>query len=137
MGLGSLLAAMREFRRPGLWLGIWIFGWVLCVVLSLIHPPRIDIDVPDGDKIGHFLAYGTLSAWAVMIFARTRSRWWAAFSLVLLGIAMEFAQGAFTNYRMMDPMDALADTIGVLLGQFLALGRGQTLLQAWDLRIFR
>jgi VanZ family protein len=128
---------MREFRRPNLWLGIWIFGWVLCVVLSLIHPPRIDIDVPDGDKIGHLFAYGILSAWAVLIFARSRSHWRAAFSLVLLGIVMEIAQGALTSYRMMDPMDALADTIGVLLGQLLALGRGQTQLQAWELRIFR
>jgi VanZ family protein len=133
----QLYSALRDFKRPGLWLGIWIFGWILCVVLSLIHPPHIDIDVPDGDKIGHLLAYAVLSAWAVLIFATRRSHWKAALALVVLGIVMELAQGALTDDRMMDPMDALADTLGVLLGQLLALGRAQTLLQGWDLRIFR
>jgi VanZ family protein len=136
MMLSRLHAALREFRRPGLWLGIWIFGWLLCITLSLVHPPRVDIDVPDGDKIGHLLAYALLSAWSVLIFAGPRSRWRAALSLVLLGVAMELAQGILTADRMMDAMDALADTIGVALGQLLALGRGQTLLQRWDSRLF-
>jgi VanZ family protein len=129
--------ALREFNRPGLWLGIWLFGWVLCIVLSLIHPPRIDLEVPDGDKIGHFLAYALLSAWAVLIFATRRSHWQAALSLVLLGIAMELAQGALTDDRMMDPMDALADAVGVLFGQLLSLGAAQTLLQRFESRLFR
>ena len=70
--------ALRAFARPRLWLGLWYFGWLLCIALSLMHPPRIDVDVPDGDKIGHFLAYGLLAAWAVWIFQAPRShryRW--------------------------------------------------------------
>jgi len=112
---------MRAFAKPTLWLGIWIFGWLLCIVLSLIHPPRIDVDIPDGDKIGHCLAYGILSAWAVLIFARRSAHWRAAVALIALGIAIEFAQGYLTSYRTMDVYDALADTIGVLLGQAVAL----------------
>ena len=65
---------MRQFIKPGLWLGIWIFGWLLCMVLSVITPPEVSLDVDNSDKIGHFLAYGTLAAWAVMIF-RTRRAW--------------------------------------------------------------
>jgi VanZ family protein len=127
---------MRSFRRPGLWLGIWLFGWVLCVVLSLVHPPRIDIEVPDGDKIGHFLAYGLLSAWSAWIFASTRARWAAVVALIALGIVMELAQGAFTSDRMMDVYDAWADTIGVALGQLAGVGRAARFLQRLEARKF-
>lgn len=130
--IGDWRAALRDFRRPRLWLGVWVFGWLLCVVLSLMHPARIDLHVPDGDKIEHFLAYATLSAWSVLLFASRRSQWKAALALVALGIAMELAQGALTSDRMMDIRDALANTLGVGLGQLLALGRAQTLLQRWD-----
>jgi len=132
----ALRTALREFRRPGLWLGIWWFGWLLCVVLSLVHPPRIDVELPDGDKIGHFLAYAVLSAWAVMIFARRRGHWWAALSLVLLGVVMELAQGTLTSDRMMDGRDVVADALGVLFGQMLALSKAQNFLQRCDLRAF-
>jgi VanZ family protein len=127
---------MREFRRPGLWLGIWCLGWVLCVVLSLVHPPRIDIDVPDGDKIGHFLAYGLLSAWSAWIFLSTRARWVAVVALIALGIVLELAQGEFTTDRMMDAYDAWADTIGVALGQLAGIGRAKGFLQRLERRRF-
>jgi VanZ family protein len=130
------VTALRAFARPRVWLGVWIFGWVLAIVLSLIHPPPIDIDLPDGDKVGHLLAYGTLSAWAVMLFATRRAWWLAALALVALGIGMEFAQGAFTTYRMQDPRDAIANTIGVLLGLLVARTWMQGWLQALDRRWF-
>ena len=123
------MAALREFRRPRLWLGTWAFGWLLCVVLSLVDPPQLGVDVPDSDKVGHFLAYALLSAWSVWIFASRRSHLLSAIALVLLGIAMEFAQGALTDDRMMDVRDAWADTIGVLIGQLFAFGPARSLLQ--------
>lgn len=131
----GLHSALREFKRPGLWLGIWLFGWLLCVVLSLIPPPRVGFELPEGDKLGHFLAYALLSAWSVLIFASRRSHWKAALSLVLLGILMELAQGMLTNDRMMDSRDIVADTLGVLVGQLLALSQVQGLLQRWDARL--
>jgi len=137
IAMRSLRAALRDFNRPGLWLGVWLFGWALCIVLSLIHPPQVGVEVPEGDKIGHFLAYGLLSAWSVLIFGTPRSRWLAALSLVLLGIAMELAQGALTSDRMMDAKDGVADALGVLVGQLLLRGRARTLLQRWDSRLFR
>lgn len=133
----GLRDALRDFRRPGLWLGIWLFGWALCIVLSLIHPPQVGIDVPAGDKIGHFLAYALLSAWSVLIFEQPRSHLLSALSLVLLGIAMELAQGAFTSDRLMDVDDGIADALGVLIGQLLLPGRARLLLQSWDSRLFR
>jgi VanZ family protein len=130
------VSALRAFARPRLWLGTWIFGWGLAIVLSLVRPPPIGLDVPDSDKLGHLLAYGTLSAWAVMLFATRRAWWLAALALVALGVSMEFAQGALTDYRMRDPRDAVANTIGVVLGLLVAKAWMQGALQALDRRWF-
>ena len=130
------VAPLRGFQRPALWLGLWIFGWLLCVVLSLIHAPGLATDVPEGDKIEHLLAYGLLSVWAVWLFAGRRAQLVAALGLVGLGIAMEFAQGYLTTYRSMDWRDALADTIGVAVA--LQLGRRWPhALQRLDTRFFK
>ena len=127
---------MRPFVRPRVWFGLWLVGWVLCVVLSLIHPVPLGVDVPDGDKIEHFLAYGTLSAWAMNLYASRGSRLFAALSLVALGVAMEYAQGAFTTDRMMDWHDALANALGVAAGQALVLTPARGWLQRIDRRLF-
>jgi VanZ family protein len=128
---------MRNFLKPRLWLGIWLFGWLLCVLLSMITPPDISLDINNSDKIGHFLAYGTLSAWAVMIF-QSKSSWWrSAFALVCLGIAMEFAQGYLTSNRMMDWHDAMANTMGVGLGLCISLLPAQVFLQSIDRKLFQ
>jgi VanZ family protein len=127
---------MRLFVKPKLWLGIWLFGWLLCVVLSLITPPTISIDISNSDKVGHFLAYGTLSAWAVMLFNQRRAWWFSALGLICLGIAMEFAQGYLTTTRMMDWHDALANTIGVALGYCLSFSSRQVWLQQLDQKVF-
>jgi VanZ family protein len=131
------VTVLRAFARPRVWLGIWIFGWLLAITLSLVRPPSIGLDVPDSDKLGHLLAYFTLSAWAVMVFATRRAQWLAALALVALGVGMEFAQGAFTDYRMQDPRDALANTVGVLLGLVIARARMQGWLQALARKWFR
>ncbi|MEO7251130.1 MAG: VanZ family protein [Arenimonas sp.] len=133
----SLHLALRDFKQPAVWLGIWIFGWILCVVLSLMSPPDIDLDLANGDKLEHILAYGLLSVWSVLIFVEPRGRWSAALMLMCVGIAMELAQGAWTSDRAMDAMDALADAVGVLFGQMLAWSSAQTLLQRLDRQIFR
>ena len=128
---------MRAFIKPKLWLGIWVFGWLLCVVLSMITPPNVSLNVDNSDKIGHFLAYGILSAWAVMIF-QSKSGWWkSALALICLGIAMEFAQGYLTSNRMMDWHDALANTMGVGLGLSVSLLPMQLVLLKLDRKIFQ
>jgi VanZ family protein len=129
------VSALREFARPRLWLGVWCFGWLLCIALSLLQPPPIPTDVPEGDKIGHFLAYALLAAWAVWIFRDARGHRRAALALLALGIAIEIAQGTLTTNRMMDAQDAVADAAGVLAGWWLA-SRRPGLLQALERRVF-
>lgn len=129
------MSALREFTRPRLWLGVWCFGWLLCIALSLLAPPPIPAQLPEGDKIGHFLAYALLAAWAVWIFRDARSHRRAALALFALGIAIEIAQGTLTSNRMMDARDALADGAGVLVGWWLAL-RWPAFVQGLERRVF-
>jgi VanZ family protein len=68
------------------------------------------------DKSEHFIAYALLSASAVQLFARRLSWAFVCLLLVLMGIALEFLQGAMGLGRSMDRYDALANSIGVLIG---------------------
>jgi len=125
---------LRDFRRPWLWLGIWIFGWALCIALSLLPP--IPLGGPeDSDKLGHFLAYFTLSAWAVQIFRTRRAQLVAAFALILLGVGMELGQATLTTTRLGDPRDVLANTLGVLTGLALSFTPLATALHRIDQKI--
>jgi VanZ family protein len=124
---------LKPFHRPRLWLGIWLSGWILCIVLSLLPPIPLH-GPPDSDKFGHLLAYFTLSAWAVQIFARPRARLLAALALFALGLTMEIAQAQLTTTRMGDPADLLANTLGIVLGLATALTPLATLLQRLDRR---
>lgn len=136
MAFGTMTVAMRGFARPRLWLGFWLFGWVLCIVLSLVPVPGFDVGVEDSDKIGHFLAYSTLSLWAMMIFRSRPAQAKALFALVLLGLSLEWAQGALTDYRQSELRDALANTLGVLLGGGLGMTPLRHLLVRIDARLF-
>ncbi len=108
------LAALKPLRWPWFWLALWACA-VLVVVVASLTPP-VQLDLPrNSDKVQHFLAYGVLAAAAVQLFA---DRHWrrSGLGLVLLGVALEFAQGALTDNRQADPWDALANAIGVLMG---------------------
>ena len=127
---------MRGFAVPGLWLALWLRGWVLCIVLSLM--PAVDLPGPaHSDKIGHFLAYFMLSAWAVWTFRSRRAHLLAALALVALGIAMEFAQANLTRVRLGDVRDALANTLGVAVGLSLTFTPLQFALERLDRKLFR
>ena len=91
------------------------------IVLSLVpHGPEIDIE--QGDKLGHFMAYGSLMFWFSQLeVSRKRLLWALAF--VAMGIGLELLQ-SLTTYRSYDPMDMAANTAGVILGGLLALTCG-------------
>jgi VanZ family protein len=107
--------SLKPFRRPWLWAGLWALGVAAVVVASLLPGP----DLPNlhvSDKFEHFTAYALLAAGAVQVYARRLSWLSVCIALALLGIGMEFAQGALTTTRQMDAADALANTLGVLAG---------------------
>ncbi|HEX2828763.1 MAG TPA: VanZ family protein [Burkholderiales bacterium] len=111
--------------RP-LWL---VLGWCLVaavVYLSVSHT-SVAPNVENGDKIGHFVAYGTLSLWFVQLFRRPPQRFGACLALVALGVALECVQ-AVLPYRSFDRMDMLANACGVVLGWIAAPPRLPNLL---------
>ncbi|MEJ7745778.1 MAG: VanZ family protein [Luteimonas sp.] len=123
---------LREFRRPALWTAIWLVALATIAVVCLRPVPEW---VPQGfvgiDKLEHFLAYLALSAYAVMLFARPRTQALAGLGLIVFGVAIELAQGAFTA-RTADLGDALANALGVWLGLASASTRAASLLQCVD-----
>ena len=92
-------------------------GWAIAaaiVWLSLTpSPPKMDID--EGDKLGHFAAYGSLMFWFCLLYARECTRLAYAALWIAMGMALEFAQGE-TGYRSFEVFDMLANAIGVLIG---------------------
>ena len=125
--------SFKPLRRPLLWGGLWIAAIAAVVVLSLA--PSVPMpDVRDGDKLGHFLAYFALAAAAVQLYARWPALLGAGVGLVLLGIGLEYAQGALTQTRMQDSADAFANTLGVIVGLSTRLTPFRDVLLQFDTR---
>ncbi len=124
------LPVIKPLRRPRLWTALWLLAVLVVIVVCLIPPPPIDLP-QNGDKVEHFLAYFILSGSAVQLLRRGTPLLWAGVGLVLMGVGIEFAQGALTSNRSADPMDALANTIGVLSGLATALTPLRDILLRW------
>jgi VanZ family protein len=110
----------------------FIAGWVqvvVLVVLCLLPLERMPgPDLTWTDKLYHAGAFALLMWWFAVAQA-TRSHRWSALLLLLLGIAIEFAQG-FVPLRAPSGGDAVADGLGVLLG-WLAARATPRALPAW------
>ena len=93
-----------------------VLGWALVatVVYLSLTPSPPSIDVEQGDKLGHILAYGSLMFWFAQLYARTSVRVGSAVGFVALGIALEFVQAHVG--RDFEVADMAADAIGVALG---------------------
>lgn len=124
---------LRPFYRPNLWLALWVALIALVIAGSLLPADELPKPAFVGiDKLEHFLGYAVLSGYAVMLFERARAHAVAAVAMLLLGIAIEFAQGAITQSRRADAIDVLANTLGVLVGWALRFMRVRHLLQRID-----
>ena len=104
--------------RP-VWLAV---GWAMVtaiVWLSLTpSPPKVDFE--HSDKVGHFLAYGSVMFWFAQLYSERKARLGYAAGFVAMGVALEFIQG-WTGYRDFELYDMLADGVGVALGWAAAL----------------
>ncbi len=108
--------SLKPFKRPVLWAGLWVLAIAVVVVASLVPVSGLP-DVPKNfDKVEHFVAYAALAAGAVQLFARRLSWAIVCVLLVLMGIGLEHLQAQMALGRMLDRVDALANTLGVLAG---------------------
>jgi glycopeptide antibiotics resistance protein len=84
------------------------------VWLSLTSsPPKVDFE--QSDKVGHFLAYGTLMFWFSQLYVERNTRILYAAGFAAMGVALEFVQGEL-GYRTYEVFDMYANALGVLLG---------------------
>ena len=132
----AIFVSMRPLRWPRVWLGVWALMILAVVVLSLMPKPPIPPTLTIG-KLDHLIAYFALAAFAVQLYMRRRTQLSAAIALVLLGIALEFAQGYLTTYRHMAAYDALIDALGVALGTATAWTPLATILLRIERRFIR
>jgi VanZ family protein len=127
---------MRPLRWPRVWLALWALMILAVIVLSLMPKPPIPPTLTIG-KLDHLIAYFALAVFAVQLYMRRRAQLGAAFALVLLGIALEFAQGYLTTYRHMAAYDALIDAFGVVLGTAMAWTPLATILLRIERKLVR
>ena len=114
------ITSLTRLWTMGGWLGI-----ALTLALSLM-PPTLGNDATHLDKVVHLSGYAVLMFWwAQLVIER---RWKLAVAVALFGVSIELLQG-LTPQRMPDPLDALANTAGVLLGWLVA--RVSPNLPAW------
>lgn len=130
------VTAWRTLRWLPAWRVLGGFGIVLTIVLSLVQLPDTGIDIEQGDKYGHALAYLALTLWYGQLCATRRALAVRALAFIALGGAIELAQG-LTDYRSCDWRDFLADLLGVALGFALARTRFGAMLAWFEARFVR
>ena len=82
--------------------------------LSLTPSPP-PLEVPAGDKLGHFAAYGLLMLWFCQLYGAARTRLLYGIAFIGMGVGLEVLQGML-GYRIYDVLDMIANSVGVLLG---------------------
>lgn len=127
--------SLKPFKRPLLWAGLWVLAIAVVVVASLVPVNGLP-DVPKNfDKVEHFVAYAALAAGAVQLFTRRLSWAVVCVMLVLMGVGLEHLQAQMALGRMLDRVDALANTLGVLAGLASVLTPWRDALLRFDHRI--
>ncbi|MGB0128390.1 MAG: hypothetical protein WBP72_12190, partial [Rhodocyclaceae bacterium] len=69
------------------------WGLIALVVLLSLTPAPLDLPGAEGDKVGHLLAYAALMQWFAWLYSSRRGRGTCALGFVVLGVALEYAQG--------------------------------------------
>lgn len=127
---------LRRFRTPRRWLAVGATGVLAVIAVSLL--PAGDLPpspFAGSDKVGHFLTYAALSAYACMLFAHMRPQALCAAGLIVLGVALEYGQALLTDSRMGDSRDAFANALGALAGLVTASTPLALMLQRIDARL--
>lgn len=121
----------KGLRCARLWQAIGV-----ALVLTVITGSLVSIaplpSMPGGDKLHHLVAYGALMYWWGMVQPSRRLAWIA--TLVVLGVALEFAQSLVPN-RYMEWQDALANAAGVGLALLLLRTPASALVRMLDQKL--
>jgi len=88
-------------------------GYALALIVCSLAPVDLSGAPEHGDKLLHFLAYCLLVMFWPPVWLGITGRLALAAGL---GLVLEIAQGALPTGRFADPWDALANTLGAVLG---------------------
>ncbi|HEY8587315.1 MAG TPA: VanZ family protein [Rhodanobacter sp.] len=86
--------------------------------LALRPDPGFSLAFPDADKLLHAATFTGLMGWWGNVYMQRRARAWAAAGCLAFGIVIELAQW-LSPPRDADPVDVLADGLGILLALLL------------------
>ncbi len=84
----------------------------LLIYLHFMQPPSIDIGLTLFDKLFHFLMFFFTMMWFMYI---TKNWLASAFSLIILGLLLEWMQMNYIINRSFDWFDWIADGAGILI----------------------
>lgn len=121
---------IRQRQPLKLW---WLWFSLACVlvvfvcVMSLINLSQAQFNV--SDKTLHFIAYCTITLSWMQVLKGKKTRIAIVIGAILLGVGLEIAQ-SFHPLRHMDYRDAIANSIGAVLGYGLGL-LGMSRLLLW------
>jgi len=122
-----------DLRYRKLWLAIG-FALVALVVFLSLTPNPLDVGQFEEVKVGHFVAYGALMLWFAQLFRSGRGRIGVGVALVLMGVALEYAQ-LMTGYRTFAYADMRDNAIGVGMGLAAGVTRMGGILEWIDARL--
>lgn len=110
---------MLAVRHPRSWL---VIGWTLVVLAVLVSllPGKELPHTGMNDKFEHSITYALLALWFAGIYPRSRYIV-IAIALFIMGVGIEWAQGAMHLGRQTDVRDVVANTGGIAIGLTLAL----------------
>lgn len=104
---------------------------VFVLYQSLASQPAIQTPgILYGDKLGHFLAYFSLTIWFAQLYLRPR-HFVIMLLFIAMGIGVEFVQGQ-NPLRSFEYGDMLANSVGALLAWCLASTSAGTVLLRWQ-----
>src|SRR4030095_12308452 len=92
---------------------------VLFIVWESLTPGPMELQVEQGDKLGHMAAYLALMSWFANIYEDTAERVACLVACMALGVGLEFAQ-RLTATRTFEIADMAAGAIGVINGFVVA-----------------
>jgi len=108
---------LSALRHPRFW-SVAAWTWLAAVVFFSLGPSVIE---PGGLPIAtlyHALSYLALQWLFGSLYPPPARRLLLAATFIALGIGIELLQG-MTTYRLADPWDAAANTVGVVVGLVL------------------
>jgi len=116
-----------------IWLGV---GYLLLLFVATVSLIPISDDVGVSDKLMHLLTYLALSGWFSLVITQARSLFHVGIGLIMFGILIEIIQG-MTSYRSAEFADAVANSLGVLIGLVFYFTPLRRVLRWLDASLYR